>query len=208
MPTSTWARSTSGLYLHVPDLLERHGAMVNVSSVHAHVGFDGHAGYDASKGGMTALTRELAVEFGPHVRVNAVLPGPIITGIWDDIDEAGRAESAAMTTLARNGEPEEVAAAIAFLASDDASYVSGIELAVDGGWSVTKHTRRPLELSRAADMAVTVADDELVSALRVQRPVAVRSPDLHRPPAARRAERQRAVAQREGAVVEGLRGAA
>ncbi len=49
-----------------------------------------------------------------------------------------------MTTLARNGEPEEVAAAIAFLASDDASYVSGIELAVDGGWSVTKHTRRPL----------------------------------------------------------------
>jgi NAD(P)-dependent dehydrogenase (short-subunit alcohol dehydrogenase family) len=128
----------------MPDLLERSGCMVNVSSVHAHIGFAEHAGYDATKGAMTAITRQLAVEFGPRVRVNAVLPGPIITGIWDDVDEAGRAESAAMTTLARNGQPEEVAAAIAFLASEDASYVSGAELAVDGGWSITKHTREPL----------------------------------------------------------------
>jgi NAD(P)-dependent dehydrogenase (short-subunit alcohol dehydrogenase family) len=128
----------------MPDLLERSGAMVNVSSVHAHIGFSEHAGYDAGKGAMTAITRQLAVEFGPRVRVNAVLPGPIITGIWDEVDEQGRAESAAMTTLARNGQPEEVAAAIAFLASDEASYISGAELAVDGGWSITKHTRPPL----------------------------------------------------------------
>jgi NAD(P)-dependent dehydrogenase (short-subunit alcohol dehydrogenase family) len=128
----------------MPDLLERRGSMVNVSSVHAHIGFAEHAGYDATKGAMTALTRELAVEFGPRVRINAVLPGPIITGIWDDVDEAGRAASAAMTTLARNGQPEEVAAAIAFLASEEASYISGAELLVDGGWSVTKHTREPL----------------------------------------------------------------
>jgi glucose 1-dehydrogenase len=128
----------------MPDLLERRGSMVNVSSVHAHIGFAQHAGYDATKGAMTALTRELAVEFGPRVRINAVLPGPIITGIWDDVDEAGRAASAAMTTLARNGQPEEVAAAIAFLASEEASYISGAELLVDGGWSVTKHTREPL----------------------------------------------------------------
>jgi glucose 1-dehydrogenase len=117
----------------MPDLLERSGCMVNVSSVHAHVGFSEHAGYDATKGAMTAMTRQLAVEFGPRVRVNAVLPGPIITGIWDDVDEAGRAESAGMTTLARNGQPEEVAAAIAFLASDDASHVNGHVLKVDGG---------------------------------------------------------------------------
>ena len=135
------ARSTSRSATCMPDLLERRGAMVNVSSVHAHVGFDGHAGYDATKGGMTALTRELAVEFGPRVRVNAVLPGPIITGIWDDVDEAGRAESAAMTTLARNGQPEEVAAAIAFLASDDASYVSGAELA--GRRRLERHEAHP-----------------------------------------------------------------
>ena len=128
----------------LPDLAERRGAMVNVASVHAHVGFDGHAGYDAAKGAICALTRELAVELGPAVRVNAVLPGPIITGIWDDIDEDERAASAAMTTLARNGQPDEVAAAIAFLLSDEASYISGTELVVDGGWSITKHTRPPL----------------------------------------------------------------
>jgi NAD(P)-dependent dehydrogenase (short-subunit alcohol dehydrogenase family) len=128
----------------MPDLLERSGTMINVSSVHAHIGFADHAGYDATKGAMCALTRQLAVEFGPRVRVNAVLPGPIITGIWDDVDETGRAESAAMTTLARNGQPEEVAAVICFLASGDASYVTGAELAVDGGWSITKHTREPL----------------------------------------------------------------
>jgi NAD(P)-dependent dehydrogenase (short-subunit alcohol dehydrogenase family) len=128
----------------MPDLVERSGAMVNVSSVHAHVGFDAHAGYDATKGAMTAFTRQLAVEFGPRVRVNSVLPGPIITGIWDGTDEATRAESAGMTTLARNGQPEEVAAAICFLLSDDASYMSGSEVTVDGGWSITKHTRPPL----------------------------------------------------------------
>lgn len=125
------------------DLVEREGSMVNVSSVHAHVGFDGHAGYDAAKGAICALGRELAVEFGPAVRVNTVLPGPIITRIWDDIGPEERAASAAMTTLARNGGPDEVASAIVFLVSDEASYVTGAELVVDGGWSVTKHTREP-----------------------------------------------------------------
>ena len=134
------------------DLVEHAGAMVNVSSVHAHVGFDGHAGYDATKGAMCALTRELAVEFGPQVRVNAVLPGPIITGIWDDVDEAGRAASAAMTTLARNGQPEEVAAAIAFLRLGrrvlrDRGRARG-RRRLERHQAHARATRRPLGLSR------------------------------------------------------------
>jgi NAD(P)-dependent dehydrogenase (short-subunit alcohol dehydrogenase family) len=67
-----------------------------------------------------------------------VLPGPILTGAWDQIPEADRALSGAATAAGRLGRPEEAAAAIAFLASPDASYITGSSLLVDGGWSVVK----------------------------------------------------------------------
>jgi NAD(P)-dependent dehydrogenase (short-subunit alcohol dehydrogenase family) len=70
--------------------------------------------------------------------VNSLLPGPILTPAWDAIDEAGRALSVSATPAGRLGRPEEVAAAIAFLASEDASFVNGASLVVDGGWSVAK----------------------------------------------------------------------
>lgn len=124
----------------LPDLREQRGAVVLTSSVHAHKGLPGRPAYAASKGALLSLSNQLAVEYGPEVRVNAVLPGPILTGAWDGIHEADRERSVAQTAARRFGTPEEAAAAIAFLASDDASYVTGSSLLVDGGWSVVKES--------------------------------------------------------------------
>jgi NAD(P)-dependent dehydrogenase (short-subunit alcohol dehydrogenase family) len=117
-------------------LLERAGTMVNTSSIHALVGFPQQAGYDAAKGGMSALTRELAAEYGPRVRVNAVLPGAIETAAWDGVGDEDRAAFADLVVAKRFGSPEEVAAAVCFLASDDASYITGQNLVVDGGLGI------------------------------------------------------------------------
>ena len=124
----------------VPDMLGRGwGAIVNVSSVHAQATAPGLAVYAASKAGMTGLTRGLALELGPRgVRVNCILPGTIDTSLYSrsnrEVDRAAwkprESEGQAMKRL---GSPDEIAAAIAFLASDDASFVNGATLTADGG---------------------------------------------------------------------------
>lgn len=116
-------------------------AIVNTSSVHAVIGLPLHPAYAAAKGGIVALTRQLAVEYGPRIRVNAVLPGPILTAAWDGVSDADLAAAAADTVAGRLGRPEEVAAAVCFLASPDAAYVTGTSLLVDGGYVATRGTR-------------------------------------------------------------------
>jgi NAD(P)-dependent dehydrogenase (short-subunit alcohol dehydrogenase family) len=116
------------------------GSIVNLSSVQARMGFVGWAGYAASKGGIDALTRQAAVEYATAgIRVNAIAPGTIRTEMNEGImaaspdPDAVMANWVAMHPMGRIGEPEEVAAAIVFLASDDASFVTGELLRVDGG---------------------------------------------------------------------------
>lgn len=120
------------------DLEDTHGSMVNTASVHAHMGFPGHSVYAATKGGIVSLSNQLAVEYGPKIRVNSVLPGPILTPAWDTSTAKDFEEAIGATALNRMGAPEEVAEAVCFLSSDAASYITGASLLVDGGFSVKK----------------------------------------------------------------------
>jgi NAD(P)-dependent dehydrogenase (short-subunit alcohol dehydrogenase family) len=119
-------------------LTQSRGAIVNTSSVHALIGNAHYAAYDAAKGAVSSLTRTLAVEYGPNVRVNAVLPGGILTPAWDPYPAEAQEQLARQTCLGRIGLPEEIAGAVAFLFSDDASYITGQNIVVDGGWTITR----------------------------------------------------------------------
>jgi NAD(P)-dependent dehydrogenase (short-subunit alcohol dehydrogenase family) len=117
------------------------GAIVNITSMAAEYGLAGLTPYTISKGGVSALTRSAAMELAPHVRVNAVAPGKIITPFRERMFGAALtdreiAEIAATYPLRRVGNPEDIAAAVAFLGSDDAAFVTGVILSVDGGRTV------------------------------------------------------------------------
>jgi NAD(P)-dependent dehydrogenase (short-subunit alcohol dehydrogenase family) len=115
-------------------------SLINVASIMAHRGLRQLAAYSATKGAVTALTRGLAVEYAPFgIRVNALCPGFVHTALTARVLRQPAIEKALVesTALGRLGQPEEIAKAALFLASDDASYVTGAELAVDGGMAAS-----------------------------------------------------------------------
>jgi NAD(P)-dependent dehydrogenase (short-subunit alcohol dehydrogenase family) len=118
------------------------GAVVNTSSISGLLGWPGSAAYCASKGGVIALTRQMAVDYAPHgIRVNCICPGSTLTpmierlfGVEKD-PEASRRSIEAMHPLGRLARPEEIAEAALFLASEEASFITGAALPVDGGYT-------------------------------------------------------------------------
>jgi 3-oxoacyl-[acyl-carrier protein] reductase len=113
------------------------GRIVNISSVYGLSGAKGEVAYSTAKAAVIGLTKTAAREGGPDgVTVNAVVPGLIRTPTIEKMPERYRAPIIEQTLLGRIGEAEEVARVIAFLASDDASYITGTSIAVSGGWGI------------------------------------------------------------------------
>ncbi|MCX8098828.1 MAG: pteridine reductase [Casimicrobiaceae bacterium] len=118
-----------------PHLKERQGAIVNITDIHAERPMAGYLLYSVAKAGLAQLTRALALELAPRVRVNAVAPGPIAWPEDGQIDSAERERILSTTPLRREGHPEQIAQAVRYLLCD-AHYVTGHTLAVDGGRSI------------------------------------------------------------------------
>ena len=117
-----------------PMVRQRGGRIINVSSISGIAGQGGQTNYAASKAGIIGFTKSLAKELGPrNITVNAVAPGFIPTTLTADMPEEWKQRVIEMTPLKRMGQPEEVAYAVAFLASDEASFITGETLTVDGG---------------------------------------------------------------------------
>jgi NAD(P)-dependent dehydrogenase (short-subunit alcohol dehydrogenase family) len=117
-------------------LARKNGSIVNIVSIQAMVGCPTSVAYTTTKAGLLGYTLSAAYDYGPHnIRVNALCPGPIQTRISPKPGEPHYLWQCAQTVLGRVGMPREVATAALFLASDDASYVTGAVIPVDGGWT-------------------------------------------------------------------------
>ncbi len=116
---------------------KRYGRIINITSVSGQMGNAGQTNYSASKAGQIGFTKSLAREVAPrNVTVNAVAAGYIETEIWDDVPEDMRERMTDMIPLGRKGTTDDIAQAVAYLASDAAAYVTGHVLTVDGGMAM------------------------------------------------------------------------
>ncbi|MEO0011636.1 MAG: hypothetical protein RLZZ535_25, partial [Cyanobacteriota bacterium] len=115
------------------------GAIVNISSVHSQATANGTGPYAAAKGGTTALTRSMAIDYAPTIRVNTISPGwvmtPLIEQLFNTYDDPKAQQKLIedRQVMKRIGTPEDIGNAAAFLVSDEASFITGTELFVDGG---------------------------------------------------------------------------
>lgn len=124
-------------------IMPKGSRIINISSIAAFIGFEGLTHYCASKGGVNAMTRAMALELAPKkITVNAIAPGAIDTPGASQPDQPRtaakkqRQQTIAMIPLSRMGQPEDIAGAVSFLASDKASYITGQIIVVDGGWTL------------------------------------------------------------------------
>jgi NAD(P)-dependent dehydrogenase (short-subunit alcohol dehydrogenase family) len=132
-----------GAKCQLPAMLRRGaGSLIFTSSIAGHtVGFPGVASYSASKSGLIGLTQSLAAEFGPrNIRVNAILPGAVDTPMYRQMNATAEAQGfiANLHAFKRVSSPEELARAVLYLASDDASFTTGAAMIVDGGTSINR----------------------------------------------------------------------
>lgn len=113
---------------------KRFGRIINITSIAGQMGNPGQTNYSASKAGQIGFTKALAREVGSrNITVNAIAAGYVETDIWEGVPEEARESILAMTPLGRKGEAREIADAVAFLASDQAAYITGQILGIDGG---------------------------------------------------------------------------
>jgi pteridine reductase len=115
-----------------PALRRTQGAIVNITDIHAQRPLKNYVVYTIAKAGLTGLTRSLARELAPEVRVNAIAPGPILWPDDEQFDELSRQRIVSHTPLRREGTPDDIARAVYYLLVD-ASYVTGVTIEVDGG---------------------------------------------------------------------------
>lgn len=124
------------------------GSIVNMASVNAVFALPDHVAYSITKAGLVSLTKAMALALAPHgIRVNAIGPGSIMTPMLQKVAEDAKATARILsrTPLGRFGQPEEIAAIAAFLASDDASYITGATIYADGGRLPLNYTVEPPE---------------------------------------------------------------
>ncbi len=121
-------------------LRQESGVFIITASVQSIRGYAKHAAYQAAKGGVVSLMRSLAADYAPRIRVNAILPGAVLTGLAAGLSASELERVAQMCPLKRNAQPEEIATVALFLASEMSAYVTGACLVVDGGLSSVMKT--------------------------------------------------------------------